>query len=33
VTEGKAVLTKLLQMAPLDTWAADALHRAEVRAY
>jgi tetratricopeptide (TPR) repeat protein len=33
VSEAKVVLTKLLQIAPLDKWAADALHRAEARAY
>jgi tetratricopeptide (TPR) repeat protein len=33
VNEAKAILTKLLQIAPLDKWASDALHSAEVRAY
>jgi tetratricopeptide (TPR) repeat protein len=33
ISESKSVLTKLLQIAPLDKWAAEAIHRAEVRAY
>lgn len=33
VSEVKSVLTKLLQIAPLDKWAADTLHCAEIRAY
>jgi tetratricopeptide (TPR) repeat protein len=33
VSEAKVVLSKLLQIAPLDKWAAEALHRAEMRVY
>lgn len=33
VAEAKQILGKLLQMAPLDSWAADALHEVEHRAY
>jgi tetratricopeptide (TPR) repeat protein len=33
VGEAKQVLGKLLQMAPLDTWAVQMMHRAEMRSY
>lgn len=33
LTEAKQVLSRLLQLAPLDSWAADAMHRAEQRTY
>ncbi len=33
VNGAKIVLTKLLQIAPLDKWAANTLHQAEMRTY
>lgn len=33
VAEAKQVLERLLQMAPLDNWASDMLHKAQVRSY